>query len=156
MQILTSPLQKVHLEPPAIPAARTILLPYIPVGIVSAATGQIFDCYALIDSGASASLFPADVARAIGIDPVENDAGEPFFGISAQKAMGYPHPVFLKIGGHGFATTIYFSPMSAQETLLLGMRGFFDLFTVKIDTKKERIELGAIGGERDRHKIVTR
>lgn len=81
------------------PVARTILLPSIPVAILNKTSGQIFDCYALIDSGASASLFPADVARAIGIDPVESVAGEPFYGISAQEAMGYPHDL-SRLTGH--------------------------------------------------------
>ncbi|MBI4057206.1 MAG: retroviral-like aspartic protease [Elusimicrobia bacterium] len=120
---------------------RTILRPCIRIAIVNKITHQYFDTDALIDSGAGANLFSANVAKAIGIDPVENDLGESFFGISNQKALGYPHEVFLEIGGHGFRTTIYFSPQVGQETLLLGMRGFFDLFTVKIDTQKERIEL---------------
>lgn len=123
---------------------RTNLYPAIPITIVNTATRQIFSTYALVDSGASANLFPAVVARAIGIDPVENDVGEPFFGISAQKAMGYPHEVLLEVGGHRLETTIFFSTHVGQETMLLGMRGFFDLFTVKIDTKKERIELATI------------
>lgn len=147
MLSLSFPLQKVRLEPPAVLAPRTLLLPRIPIGIIGKNSGRRFDTYALVDSGASANLFPADVARAVGIDPVENEAGEPFFGISAQKALGYPHQVFLEVGGRGFETTIYFSPHVGQETLLLGMRGFFDLFTVKIDTKKERIELVMIGGK---------
>ncbi|MHB2025829.1 MAG: retropepsin-like aspartic protease [Elusimicrobiota bacterium] len=98
-----------------------MLYPRIPIGIISKKTGQRFDTYALIDSGASSSLFPADVARAIGIDPVENTDAEPFFGISNQQAMGYPHQVLLEIGGYGFETMIYFSDHVGQETLLLGM-----------------------------------
>lgn len=123
---------------------HTNLLPSIPITIVNTATRQSFDTYALIDSGASASLFPADVAKAIGLDPLENDAGESFLGISAQKVAGYPHAVLLEVGGHRLETTIYFSSHVGQETMLLGMRGFFDLFTVKIDTNKERIELAVI------------
>ena len=125
-----------------------MLMPYIPVAILNKATGQRFDCYALIDSGASMSLFPTVVAKAVGIESVENGEGESFCGIASQRATGYPHPVRLEVGGHGFETSIYFSPQVGEETLLLGMRGFFDLFTVKIDTTKERIELTAVAGGR--------
>lgn len=122
-------------------------MPYIPVAIINIVNGQRFDCYALIDSGASMSLFPAVVATAIGIGQVENDMGESFCGIASQQATGYPHAVRLEVGGNGFDTSIYFSQQVGEETLLLGMKGFFDLFTVKIDTKKERIELAVIGGK---------
>ncbi len=116
-------------------------MPALRLSILNKANKQSFETYAIIDSGAAANLFPAKIAETIGIKPIENERGELFTGIASQKVIGYPHHVGLELGGHHFETTIYFSPHVDEQTLLLGMRGFFSLFAVKIDVGRERIEL---------------
>lgn len=141
MPSLAFPLPKRHLTPPLVPEARIVCLPALRLAIINKANKKSFETYAIIDSGAAANLFPVKIAETIGIKPVVNEQGELFTGIASQEVIGYPHHVGLDLGGHRFETFIYFSPQVDEQTLLLGMRGFFSLFAVKIDTSRERIEL---------------
>lgn len=109
---------------------------------VSNPTNQSFSrVIALIDSGASANLFTAEIADSIGIKQLETGEEHSFYGISGQLAKAYGHEVIMEVGGHNFKSKIYFSRDVRPETVLLGMIGFFDHFVVTFDRPKETIEL---------------
>jgi len=100
---------------------------------------------ALIDSGATRSLFSASIAQLIGIDDIadtELGRGEPFKSVAGESFMGYPHKIGIAIPRmHEFETIVYFSRGIPEGTAVLGMSGFFDRFIVTIDVNKEIVEL---------------
>lgn len=118
--------------------------PYIPVNIINPQTNLSFDTYALMDCGASRNLFPESVANFIGINEIGDTEGTPegFGDVGGHKVIGYPHKVIIELGGsYRFETVVYFSKDVHEDALLLGVRGFFDRFIVKLDACHERIEL---------------
>lgn len=126
----------------------SLLSPYIPIKIINPVTGVSFPTDALIDSGASRNLCSEQIAKILGIKDIadsEISKGESFTTISGSKMKAYPHRVVLELNGNcKRATTIFFSADLPEETLILGMHGFFDHFRVTIDTHQEILELNPI------------
>lgn len=76
------------------PAQEWSSRPLIPVRLLR--EGRHLDVYALIDSGADASLFHASIAKELGID-VGSGRKERFFGISGDGIDVFVHPVRLQV-----------------------------------------------------------
>lgn len=97
---------------------------------------------ALIDSGADFCIFDAGIGDYLGLN-VKSGIEIGFGGIqNAGTAKAYLHQVNLEIGGIQFKTDIGFSyDISSRGYGIFGQKGFFDLFSVKFDLKKEDIEL---------------
>lgn len=119
--------------------------PIIPINLINQGTGYSFDTDALVDCGASKNLFPASIAKEIGIEDIadtEVGRNELFGGIAGQKVTGYPHRLTLEVGSaYHFETLIYFIKDMEQEIPILGIKGFLDHFIVKLVAHQERIEL---------------
>ncbi|RKY41858.1 MAG: hypothetical protein DRP80_07375 [Candidatus Omnitrophota bacterium] len=65
-----------------------------------------------------------------------------FAGITGKKSIAYFHHVDLYIEGHKYKLYCGFSSsISPYGFGILGQYGFFDLFVVKFDLKKEEIEI---------------
>jgi hypothetical protein len=96
----------------------------------------------LLDSGADFSIIHADVAIYLGI-PIEKGMKEPFGGIVGKEANAYFHTVSLTVGGNRFTNIpMGFSyDISPHGYGILGHYGFFNLFRVIFDMKKQQIEL---------------
>jgi hypothetical protein len=118
----------------------SVLKPIIPVGLTVGA--DPFDYSALIDSGADFCIFDASIAEALKLD-VKSGKKISFSGVQdAGGAEAYLHDVTILIGGTKHKIPIGFSYDIAKDGYgILGQRGFFDLFSVKFDYKKEEIEL---------------
>lgn len=97
---------------------------------------------ALIDSGADFCIFDAEIGEQIGLD-VRSGKLERFGGIQvAEASEAFMHTVVLTVGGWDYKTTIGFSyGISRKGYGILGQKGFFDMFVVKFDYLKEKIEL---------------
>jgi hypothetical protein len=93
---------------------------------------------AIIDSGASACIFHADIGAAIGLD-IKKGKLRLSQGISG-PAPQYLHEITLYIPGGPVATIGAFSE-NLPVAGLLGMEGFFDHFRVLFDPANLRVEL---------------
>lgn len=101
-----------------------------------------FDYSALIDSGADFCIFDAGIAEALKLE-VTSGKRISFSGVQeAGGAEAYLHDVIILIGGTKHKIPIGFSYDIAKDGYgILGQRGFFDIFSVKFDYQKEKIEL---------------
>jgi hypothetical protein len=119
---------------------NSILKPIIDIRI--AAGDKSLQYNALVDSGADFSIFHSGVGQALGID-IESGEKLNFGGVQkANAAAAYLHKVTLVIGGWKYPTIVGFSDEISDDSYgILGQRGFFDIFSVKFDYQKEKIEL---------------
>lgn len=112
----------------------------IPVNIAlpakNAPRSKRFD--AIIDSGASGSIFHAAIGRAIGLDIEKGELAETL-GITGPMKV-YLHDISLYAPGGIIATRVGFSddlPIAG----LLGMAGFFESFRITFDPTALHCEL---------------
>ncbi len=94
---------------------------------------------AIIDSGASISIFKADIAKAIGID-LKKGVKRIFQGASA-KLVGYVHKVTLIIDSFRFKCKVAFSDDLQTSFNLLGRESVFDKFLLKLNEREKKIIL---------------
>ena len=125
---------------PAFPQRHSVLYPIIPIRIINPNDpNKLIDIRAMIDSGADVSIFPGSLGRVIGLN-IENDKIEIIKGIGGQEIITYLHEIIFEIGGWKYPSITCFS--SDEITFpVLGRNGFFDLFEIKFDFRKEIIEL---------------
>ena len=118
----------------------SILKPVIPIEI--SVGDRKLRYMALIDSGADFCILDGKVGEYIGLD-VRSGIRENFGGIQDRGgAEAFLHKVVLNIGGWNYTTMIGFSYDIAKHGFgILGQKGFFDIFVVKLDLLKEEIEL---------------
>ena len=119
----------------------SILKPIIPVTL-SVSGGRSTTYAALIDSGADFCIFDAEIGEYLELD-VKSGTKVGFGGIQESSgAESFLHEVTLNIGGWDYKTTIGFSYDVAKHGFgILGQKGFFDIFKVSFDYRKEEIEL---------------
>ncbi len=125
---------------PAFPKRKYLLRPIIPVLITYGERTIGYE--ALLDSGTDFCIFHAEIGEYLGI-PVLKGKREPFGGIVGREAVAYIHQVNLNIGGHQYPSIpVGFSYNVAPHGYgILGHYGFFNIFRVIFDLKKEQIEL---------------
>ncbi|MCK4859930.1 MAG: retropepsin-like domain-containing protein [Candidatus Omnitrophica bacterium] len=92
---------------------------------------------ALVDSGASFSVFRSEVAEYLGI---EIEKGKQIYleGIGG-RILGYFHKLSLRIGSKTFLCKIIFSPEMTVSFNLLGRNNFFVPFTISFQEKSKMI-----------------
>jgi hypothetical protein len=99
------------------------------VGRKHGPTTRFFE--AMVDSGATDCMFPADVATAVGITDIRKGKKDERNGIGGTQDV-WLHPVILYIGEHALNIEAAFC-----DTLpvggLLGRRGFFEYFKITFD-----------------------
>lgn len=119
---------------------HSILKPIIPIGLTVG--GEPFDYSALIDSGADFCIFDAGIGEALGLN-IRSGEKLTFSGVQeAGGAEAFLHEVTILIGGLKHKIPLGFSYDIAKDGYgILGQKGFFDLFSVKFDYQKEKIEL---------------
>ena len=97
----------------------------------------------LVDSGADICLFDQSVGEAIGID-IKSGKVKEVFGVGGKASLYQVHPVTIEVGGWDFKIEAGFMPDVAGRVIpygLVGQKGFFENFIVKLDLLKEEIDL---------------
>lgn len=116
---------------------RDSYYPIIPVKII--ANGKEVNTPAIVDSGASISIFSGSVARQIGIN-IESGEKRIFQGASA-KMVGYVHKVRMKIAGSEIECKVAFSDELGTSFNLLGREGVFTKFIVTFSEKNLELSI---------------
>ena len=98
---------------------------------------------ALVDSGASFSVFRPEIAEYLGITV---ERGKPVYltGIGG-RILGYLHRVPLSVGGKSFRCKIIFSREFTASFNLLGRDNFFLPFTVSFAERRKKTILTPVG-----------
>jgi predicted aspartyl protease len=111
-------------------------LPIIPVTLI--AGDKTFEANAIVDSGATFSLFHASIGRDIDID-VESGEKHIFQGASA-KLVGYIHKIKMVIANKEIECRVAFSDELSTSFNLLGRQDIFDNFKVCFDESEKTVE----------------
>jgi len=117
---------------------------YIPLIPITLSMGdRCIVTEALVDSGATKSIFDAQFAHALGIDSVEDGNKELFEGVSGHTLTGYRHRITIEVGGNKFDDKeISFSKdMPDNAVNILGQQGFFEICPIKFTYAKREIEI---------------
>jgi len=121
------------------PRRKSVVRPVVPVALINGSNRV--RVYALIDSGADYCVFHAEIGEQLGLQ-IESGKSLPFSGIAGAGQTAYFHNIKLEVGGHEFGCYAGFSPdIQDLPYGILGQVGFFDVFKVSFDYKKEKIEL---------------
>ena len=112
---------------------KGVWLPLIPVAF------KTFQTAALVDSGASVSLFDPKIGETLGISV---DKGKKVYltGI-AGRILAYEHTVTVKIADYEFLLKAAFSYELKVSVNLLGQDNFFDKFIVTFNKSKHVLRL---------------
>jgi predicted aspartyl protease len=94
---------------------------------------------ALIDSGATFSIFRPEIAHYLGV-PVYEGERLYFRGIKG-RILGYLHELPVKVNGESFSCYIAFSPELDISFNLLGRNNFFHPFKITFNEKCQKVVL---------------
>lgn len=92
----------------------------------------------LVDSGASFSVFSAQVADALEIDLRSGERIE-LHGLG--RAVGYIHPVRMALGRFCFDARVVFSDELTVSLNILGRSDFFQPFLITFDEQARKVRL---------------
>ena len=95
---------------------------------------------ALIDSGATVSVFKEDLAEQLGIT-IESGK-EIYLGGVGGHIKGYIHKIKIEVAGKTFVCPIVFSREYLVSFNLLGRDAFFEQFKIIFEEKKNLLTLG--------------
>lgn len=130
--------RKINLKDP-FSNKKYILRPIIPVSLQYKDKSIHYE--ALIDTGADFCIFPIELAGALGIN-LDSNRIIYFSGVGGQPLKGFITDVILRVGEINISTKIVFA--ESGSTRVLGQRGFFDHFDVKLSYQKQVIEVERI------------
>lgn len=94
---------------------------------------------ALVDSGASFSVFRAEIIEYLGV-PLERGTRLYLEGIGG-RILGYRHHLKARVGEKRFLFTVVFSQELSVSFNLLGRDNFFRQFRVTFDERERRVSL---------------
>ena len=94
---------------------------------------------AIVDSGASISIFKSEIAKAIGINL--KDGEKRIFQGASSKLIGYIHEVKLIINNYRFKCKIAFSDDLQTSFNLFGRESVFDKFLITFNEKDKELEI---------------
>lgn len=117
--------------------ARGLLFPIVPLRFHIGKT--TIDTSALVDSGATVSIFKADVALSLGLD-IEKGT-EMYLGGVGGHIKGYQHEVHIEVAGKKFVCPIVFSHEYLVSFNLLGRQKFFKKFKIVFEEKRNLLKL---------------
>ena len=117
--------------------------PVIPIQIGLDEQSATHGFFALIDSGADFCIFSPTVAAEIGITDITKGPKDYVTGVVAgAKSEYYMHRIVLKVGGWPYAIDVAFMPAFTNLGYgILGEKGFFEHFIVRLNLRKTEIEL---------------
>lgn len=97
------------------------------------------EVYALVDSGATISIFRPEVAEELGI---QIEKGKEIYSTGVGgRIKGYLHRLKIEAAGKKFVCPIIFSYEFTVSFNLLGREKFFKNFVIVFDEKKKKIRL---------------
>lgn len=111
--------------------------PLIPLKLGSG--NNIFETFALIDSGASLSLFRIDIGHQLGIE-IESGAKHTLEGISGNIII-YEHDIPISVEGMPFNCKVGFSEAYSASFNILGRDNFFTKFLITFDEFNNKVIL---------------
>jgi len=117
--------------------AKSLSFPIVPLYLYAGEKG--FDSSALIDSGATVSVFRPEVALNLGLS-IESGK-EVFLGGVGGHIKGYRHEVEIEIAKNKFLCPIVFSREYFSSFNLLGREVFFKKFRIIFEEKKKKVIL---------------
>ena len=97
------------------------------------------DTSALIDSGATVSIFRPDVAGDLGVKIEEGK--KIFLGGVGGRIKGYLHKLQIEVAGKKFFCPVVFSYEYLVSFNLLGRNTFFEKFRIIFEEKKNSLKL---------------
>lgn len=101
--------------------------------------GKLIDTAALVDSGATISIFKSDVANHLGLII---EAGQKIFlGGVGGRIKGYIHKLEIETAGKRFFCPIVFSYEYLVSYSLLGREVFFNKFRIIFEEQKNYLRL---------------
>lgn len=110
--------------------------PVIPVAIIK--DGKRINTSAIVDSGASISIFKGDVVKPIGLNA---ETGERrVFQAASAKLIGYVHSVKLIVANKEISCKVAFSDELVTSFNLLGRQDVFDNFKVCFNETEKYVE----------------
>lgn len=113
------------------------LFPIIPVSLQFKDKRK--DYFALIDSGATVSIFKLDVAERL---EIEIEKGEEIvLGGVGGRIKGYMHNLKVEVAGKKFDCPVVFSREYFVSFNLLGRASFFENFKITFDESQKRVIL---------------
>ncbi len=113
---------------------------YMPLVFLTISRGEkAISTHALVDAGATVSLFHKDVAEWLGIDisaglELQMEAAVSRFHI-------HLHQVRLMVGTKSFDAEVGFSTGYRGRFNIIGRQGFFEQFSVTYDDRRRRLRL---------------
>ena len=110
-----------------------------PIITITLELGRKKDFWALIDSGATVSIFKAEVAETLGIS-IENGK-EIWLGGVGGHIKGYLHQVKIEAAGKKFVCPVVFSREYFVSFNLLGRQEFFKRFKIVFEEEKNLLRL---------------
>ena len=102
-------------------------------------SGRAARIFALVDSGATVSVFREDVAEQLNIT-VENGE-EVYLGGVGGHIKGYIHKLEVEVAGRKFICSIVFSREYTVSFNLLGREAFFKQFKIIFEEKNNLLKL---------------
>ena len=117
-----------------------VLRPVIPIEVIYADIAVPYEV--LVDSGADSNIFDAQIVQILGLDLFSGKLAE-VAGITGVEEPIYIHNMDLSVGGHLLKNVEvgFLRSMGRLGYGVVGQKGFFDIFVVKFDLKKEIVEL---------------
>lgn len=120
--------------------APNVFRPVIPIEIIYKDKTVAYEV--LVDSGADCNIFDAQIADILEIKLSSGKKRE-VAGITGTAETFYLHKLHLKVGGHLIKNVEvgFLKQMGEYSYGIVGQKGFFDIFIVKFDLIKKKIEL---------------
>jgi len=109
------------------------------VDLTLTARSRALTLKALVDSGASFSVFRAEVLEHLGLR-LEQGARLSLEGVGG-RILGYRHRLLAQVGTTKFFSTIVFSKELTVSFTLLGRDNFFEHFLVTFDERRQEVRL---------------
>ena len=116
---------------------RNSYYPIIPVTIIK--SNKKINTSAIVDSGASISIFNSSIGRIIGLD-IEAGEKRIFQGASA-KLAGYVHSIKMIIAGKDVECKVAFSDELSTSFNLIGRENVFDNFLITFNEKHRELSI---------------
>jgi len=113
---------------------------YFPViPLVFIIGGKRIRSQALVDSGATISIFGEEVAETLGIEIEKGE--QTMLGGVGGRIVGYIHTLPIRVAGKEFLCPIVFSREYLVSFNLLGREEFFKRFSITFEEKKNSVKL---------------
>lgn len=96
--------------------------------------------FALVDSGAIDTLFPAALGDTLGIDVLSGER-KVYFGIGGHAAVGYIHECDMQVSGFNTWIKMRIGFLDTIRIPLLGQSGFFENYQVLFERFRYQFEI---------------